>query len=157
MSLHAYIADISEPDQRAFRMGMLHLAVSLGRPLSPLLGAFLLETGFWNNLLGINSVFTVVSNVPSNCPLNITVFYETKYKEAWRSTWRVDRQYKSSPTFQHKFKSPNCACWEWPSVNLTGAVGALCARECHLLFFYYSIFILNLTYLEKKVFKFTPS
>ena len=46
MSLNAFIADISEPDQRAFRMGMLHLAMALGRPLSPLLGAFLLETGY---------------------------------------------------------------------------------------------------------------
>ena len=38
-------------------------------------------------------------------------------------------------------KNANCACWEWLSVNLTGAVGALCAREmsCCLLLFCFHI------------------
>jgi fucose permease len=45
MSLNAFIADISEPDQRAFRMAMLSLFMSLARPLGPPLGAYLLRTG----------------------------------------------------------------------------------------------------------------
>ena len=34
IGLSAFIADISSPDQRAFRMGMIHLAQSLGRPIA---------------------------------------------------------------------------------------------------------------------------
>ena len=45
MGLSAFIADISKPDQRAFRMGMIHLAQSLGRPLAAPLGAYLLKEG----------------------------------------------------------------------------------------------------------------
>ena len=45
IGLSAFIADISSPDQRAFRMGMIHLAQSLGRPIAAPLGAYLLETG----------------------------------------------------------------------------------------------------------------
>ena len=45
IGLNAFIADISRPDQRAFRMGMINLAHSLGRPLAALLGAYLLKTG----------------------------------------------------------------------------------------------------------------
>ena len=45
IGLNAFIADISRPDQRAFRMGMIHLAQSLGRPLAAPLGAYLLKTG----------------------------------------------------------------------------------------------------------------
>jgi hypothetical protein len=45
MGLSAFIADISKPDQRAFRMGMIHLASSLGRPIAAPLGAYLLKEG----------------------------------------------------------------------------------------------------------------
>ena len=45
MGLSAFIADISSPDQRAFRMGMIYLAQSLGIPIAAPLGAYLLETG----------------------------------------------------------------------------------------------------------------
>ncbi len=45
IGLSAFIADISKPDQRAFRMGMIHLAQSLGRPLAAPLGAYLLKEG----------------------------------------------------------------------------------------------------------------
>ena len=45
MSLNAFIADISEPDQRAFRMAMLHTFGSLARPMAPPLGAYLLKQG----------------------------------------------------------------------------------------------------------------
>ena len=62
MSINAFIADISEPDQRAFRMAMLHLFASLGRPLSPILGAFLLREGKWNSLLS-----NFISHFVDNC------------------------------------------------------------------------------------------
>ena len=45
IGLNAFIADISGPDQRAFRMGMIHLAQSLGRPIAAPIGAYLLRTG----------------------------------------------------------------------------------------------------------------
>jgi fucose permease len=45
MGLSAFIADISKPDQRAFRMGMIHLSQSLGRPIAAPLGAYLLKEG----------------------------------------------------------------------------------------------------------------
>jgi hypothetical protein len=45
IGLNAFIADISGQDQRAFRMGMVSLAASLGRPLAAPLGAYLLREG----------------------------------------------------------------------------------------------------------------
>jgi fucose permease len=45
IGLNGFIADISTPDQRAFRMGMIHLAQSLGRPLASPVGAYLLREG----------------------------------------------------------------------------------------------------------------
>ena len=45
MALHAFIADISPPDQRGFRIAMVQLAMSLPRPISPLIGAALYEKG----------------------------------------------------------------------------------------------------------------
>ena len=57
MSLNAFISDISAPDQRAFRMGMLHLASSLGRPLAPLFGAFLLAQGFIQHFISNSIIY----------------------------------------------------------------------------------------------------
>ena len=45
LSINAFITDITEPENRAFRFGILHLASSLGRPLSAPFGAYLLRTG----------------------------------------------------------------------------------------------------------------
>ena len=45
LSQFSFIADISEPDQRAFRMGMIFVASSLGSPVAPLVGAALFDTG----------------------------------------------------------------------------------------------------------------
>ena len=42
---YAFIADISEPDQRAFRMGMMHLAGGFGKPIGAPIGAYLYKTG----------------------------------------------------------------------------------------------------------------
>ena len=47
MALHAFIADISPPEQRGFRIAMVQLAMSLPRPISPLIGAVLYEKGKW--------------------------------------------------------------------------------------------------------------
>ena len=41
----SFIADISEPDQRAFRMGMIFVAQSLGSPVAPLVGAAIFDYG----------------------------------------------------------------------------------------------------------------
>ncbi len=45
LAINAFIADITQPENRAFRYGMLHLASSLGRPLAAPVGAYLLKTG----------------------------------------------------------------------------------------------------------------
>ena len=45
MAIHAFIADISPPDQRAFRIAMVQLATSFPRPFCPLIAAALYEKG----------------------------------------------------------------------------------------------------------------
>ena len=45
LAVNAFIADISSPDFRAFRYGMIHLAGSLARPIAPIVGAYLLSSG----------------------------------------------------------------------------------------------------------------
>jgi len=58
LAMNAFVADITAPEDRAFRYGMMHLAHSLGRPLGAPLGAYLLRTGgflcvFSSALVGI--------------------------------------------------------------------------------------------------------
>ena len=58
MAMNAFIADITKPEDRAFRYGMLHIVHSLGRPLGAPFGAYLLRTGgflcvFCTALVGI--------------------------------------------------------------------------------------------------------
>ena len=58
LAINAFMTDITKPDERAFRFGMIHLASSLGRPLASPLGAYLLRTGgflcvFSTTLVGI--------------------------------------------------------------------------------------------------------
>ena len=45
LAINAFVTDITTPENRAFRFGMLHLATSLGRPIAPPVGAYLLRTG----------------------------------------------------------------------------------------------------------------
>ena len=45
LSQFSFIADISSPDQRAFRMGMIYVATSLGSPLAPTVGAAIFDAG----------------------------------------------------------------------------------------------------------------
>ena len=42
---YAFLADISSPEQTAFRMGMLHLVSGMARPIGPPIGAVLYEKG----------------------------------------------------------------------------------------------------------------
>ena len=44
LAMNAFIADITLPEDRAFRYGMMHLASSLGHPLGSPFGAWLLRT-----------------------------------------------------------------------------------------------------------------
>jgi MFS family permease len=67
MAIYAFIYDITKPDERAFRYGMLHLASTLGRPIAAPIGAYLLRTGgyvwvFCTSLAGIviGSVFLLI-------------------------------------------------------------------------------------------------
>jgi MFS family permease len=67
LAINAFISDITEPDNRAFRYGMLHLASSLGRPIAAPIGAYLLKTGgyvcvFCTSLVGIviGAVFLLI-------------------------------------------------------------------------------------------------
>ena len=45
MAIHAFIADISPPDQRAFRIAMVQLAQAFPRPICPLIAAALYKKG----------------------------------------------------------------------------------------------------------------
>ena len=45
MAIQAFIADISPPEQRGFRIAMVTLAQGLPRPISPIIGAALYEKG----------------------------------------------------------------------------------------------------------------
>ena len=45
MAIHAFIADISPPDQRAFRIAMVQLANAIPRPICPLIAAVLYQKG----------------------------------------------------------------------------------------------------------------
>ena len=67
LAINAFISDISEPETRAFRYGMLHIAYRIGSPLGAPLGAYLLRTGgfvcvFATSLTGIvlGSIWCVV-------------------------------------------------------------------------------------------------
>ena len=42
---YSFISDISAPEQRAFRMGMVHLAGRLASPIGPPFGVYLYKTG----------------------------------------------------------------------------------------------------------------
>ena len=42
---YAFIADISEPDQKAFRMGMLHVVGSFSSPIGTPIGMYLFKSG----------------------------------------------------------------------------------------------------------------
>ena len=50
---YAFIADISSPEQVAFRLGMLHLLSKSASPIGPPIGAWLYKTG--NNLLSLSN------------------------------------------------------------------------------------------------------
>ena len=43
MGINAFIADISSPEQRSFRMAMMYFVSSLGRPIGTQMGAYLYE------------------------------------------------------------------------------------------------------------------
>ena len=45
LTVNAFISDISLPEDRAFKFGMVHLAHFLGKPPSTIFGAYLLRTG----------------------------------------------------------------------------------------------------------------
>ncbi|XP_059080926.1 proton-coupled folate transporter-like isoform X1 [Tigriopus californicus] len=45
MSVYSFISDISRPEQRAFRMGMIHISTKIFRPFALPLGAWLLREG----------------------------------------------------------------------------------------------------------------
>ena len=58
MALHAFIADISPPEQRGFRIAMAQLAQVLPKPLSPIIGAALYERGKTLRLILVSSDYT---------------------------------------------------------------------------------------------------
>ena len=45
MALHSFLADITHPQHRALRLATSQFAMSLPRPIAPLLGAFLYDKG----------------------------------------------------------------------------------------------------------------
>lgn len=49
MSVYSFISDISRPEQRAFRMGMIHISTKIFRPFALPLGAWLLREGYFLN------------------------------------------------------------------------------------------------------------
>ena len=71
LAINAFISDISEPDTRAFRYGILNICSQLGSPIGAPLGAYLLRRGgficvFATSLTGIvlGSIWCVISIWP---------------------------------------------------------------------------------------------
>ena len=58
LSIYSFIADISEPDQRAFRMGMITIARLLGPPLALPVGETIFKAG---NRLRLNGKYQVIN------------------------------------------------------------------------------------------------
>ena len=56
MGINAFIADISKPHQRSFRMAMMHFVPTIGRPLGTQLGKLLYEAGGYNCVIGATLV-----------------------------------------------------------------------------------------------------
>lgn len=61
MGINAFIADISKPEQRSFRMAMIHFVSSLGRPFGTQIGAVLFEQGGYVCVIGATLVGRLVS------------------------------------------------------------------------------------------------
>jgi MFS family permease len=52
MGLNAFISDISTPEQRSFRLAMMHFVSSIGRPVGTILGAYLFQQGSYVCVIG---------------------------------------------------------------------------------------------------------
>ncbi len=63
LALNAFISDITTPDERAFRYGMLHLATSLGRPLAAPIGAYLLDQGGYVCVISASGVGILIGAI----------------------------------------------------------------------------------------------
>ena len=53
MGLNAFICDITKPEDRSFRIGILYFAMSVGKPLGTQFGAYLYKTGGYNSVFGV--------------------------------------------------------------------------------------------------------
>ena len=62
--MNAFIADVtSNPNDLAFRYGMLHLASSLGRPLAAPIGAYLYKAGGYICVFSTSLVGTATGSI----------------------------------------------------------------------------------------------
>ena len=61
MGINSFIADISKPEQRSFRMAMIHFVSSLGRPFGTQIGAVLFEQGGYVCVIGATLLGRFVS------------------------------------------------------------------------------------------------
>jgi hypothetical protein len=60
MGLNAFISDISTPEQRSFRLAMMHFVSSIGRPVGTMLGAYLFEAGAYVCVIGATLIGRVL-------------------------------------------------------------------------------------------------
>ena len=63
LAINSFLADISTPENRAFRFGMLGLAWRAGEPLGSFAGAYLLETGGFVCVFSSTVVGTAIGGV----------------------------------------------------------------------------------------------
>ena len=63
MGLNAFISDISTPEQRSFRLAMMHFVSSIGRPVGTILGAYLFVQGSYVCVIGATLVGRVLGAV----------------------------------------------------------------------------------------------
>jgi MFS family permease len=61
MGLHAFISDISSPEQRSFRLAMAHFVSVTGRPVGTIIGAYLFQQGGYVCVIGSTLVGRILA------------------------------------------------------------------------------------------------
>ena len=89
---YAFLADISPPNQLAFRMGMLHLTSGLAKPIGPPIGAFLYKTGNYL-IISKNTSFFVLTKVTAGLLIFIYNVICKHYRWLHSSLWNCVRSH----------------------------------------------------------------
>ena len=78
MTIFAFMADVSEPDRRIFRMGMAHISLVIAGPLAPLIGTLT------NNMGGY--ILTFATQVTLNVMAIIMLYLTTRRLKSTRDS-----------------------------------------------------------------------